>query len=321
MVKTMTMTTTMTTDGYGSVEISSGSPDPFAQVLVKADPIEINGGYRQVYGFAITAENAEKVDFLTENGDNWELIEYPFQSGAIEPIFVTNKPRILVLGSSKLYMRPKDRDPKIGFRLFDENDYRANKLIYNLFTQYAVFFVSSQGKLMHETPLKIRLKGVIGAQFARYYGSLFKSTKKQKESEQSAFCDALKEKVGRSSPLVKDATFFAQHAFEPIMRPEKKGQGSNSVNLGCIVGWKQRDDVISPEGKLNFGYRITSAQDREIVNEFVKKIEAKEEKWDLDAYFSRKKEQNQPNEMQLNEMIGVGAAYEYPAGYDDESFD
>lgn len=303
---------------FGENEIKLYSADPFAQILAKADPIKVNGGYKQAFGFAVTAENAEKVGFSVEENDYWELIEYPFQGSAeTVALFLTSKPRILVLGQSRLYMRLRESE-KIEYTPFNKDIYLENKKLYTLVTQYAIFFVNQNGMLMHDIPLKIRMKGVLGAQFSRFYGApQFKP--KREEKGQISFCDYLRNYAKYESPspnLSTNANYYAQMSFEPIFKVERKGQGNSSVNLGCIAGWKER-----PKNGEDLGYRIVDPGQRMKVNELVGKILRKEDGWDMDAYFSRKKEQNQPNEMQPNTMIGVGAAYEYPAGYDDESFD
>lgn len=302
---------------FGENEIKLYSADPFAQMLAKADPIKINGGYRQAFGFAVTAENAEKVGFSVGEGSCWELIEYPFQGGAeMVLLFLTSKPRILVLGASRLYMRLRESE-KIEYIQFSRDTkhiYLENKKDYTLVTQYAIFFVNQNGILMHDIPLKIRLKGVLGAQFSRLYGAPQVPTKRD-EKGQISFCDYLKNYAKqeiKSPSLATNANYYAQMAFEPIFRAERKGQGNNSVNLGCIVGWKER-----PNNGKDLGYRITADPgQRTKVNEFVGKVLRKEDNWDLDAYFFRKEQQSQPNE-----VVGVGANYEYPAGYDDESFE
>lgn len=298
---------------YNQIQ-SESNIAPFAQYLTKTDPVNIQGGWKQVYGFVVSAKNAELVDFTVQEEDKWELIDFPFQTGKTDTIFVSANPRICVLGSSRLYMAEKAN--RTEYKPYNKDFYQANKDAYHIYTQYGVFFVSQKGLLMHNKPLFIRLKGVVGAQFARYYGVPNPNTStKIKQNEQMAFCDALKVQAKEfDSKQLTNANYYAEQAFEPVIKSEKKGVGSQSMNMGCIVGWKQRPSLSNKEP----GYSVADSE-KEKINEFLVKILTKEPGWNMEEYFMPKL---QPAQVSPGFENLVGASYSAYAPEDDyESFE
>ncbi len=103
----------------------------------------------QPYGFGITVDNAESVNFQPD--DSFKLIDYTFESGDTSPIYLTTTPRMVNCAPQQ----GDGRDVKKGHpdegRVVEVPQGEWDKAKHKALQRHIVFFVGKNKQLLHTT--------------------------------------------------------------------------------------------------------------------------------------------------------------------------
>lgn len=100
----------------------------------------------QPYGFGITVDNAEAVNFQPD--DSFKLIDYTFESGDTSPIYLTTTPHMLIVHRIKVMAEIKKGHPDEG-RVVEVPSGEWDKTKHKAIQRHIIFFVAKDKKLLH----------------------------------------------------------------------------------------------------------------------------------------------------------------------------
>jgi len=193
---------------------------PFAQIFNPDD----NGG---AWGFALTEKNAIAGGVAVPG--TWEKVDREFRSGDVETIYVTKKPRLLILGGSALIMR--DRTTRTPIAKFDFKTY--NKTQHSLYRRVWCYIINQEGNFCHLDPLAISIGGASGASFMSTW---FKAKPRSGFVDEMESLYAAAVKKPKSS---KGELFHAHCIYEPILNLEKRGVPPTASKVTITSGYNK----------------------------------------------------------------------------------
>lgn len=201
----------------------AGSSTPFCQILNPK-------GSRSEFGFSITELNVERSGFQPPS--DWKKSKYKFGgiNGTWEEVYVTQTPRLLILGASNLFIR--DREDRKKTELFDFNKY--NKVDHLLYKRAWCFILDSENKLCHQEPMSLPLSGAAGTSFSCAWLT--------NKPSRSGFIKDMEELYAstRNIPCkVMGSLFHAHCVFEPIIELKDRGLGSNISEVSIVEEYKK----------------------------------------------------------------------------------
>jgi hypothetical protein len=167
----------------------------------------------QKYGIAVTATNAEIAQF--ELLDSWQPTEHQFKDGTIETLFVTQKPKLLILNRAKPMM--SNATETIAY---DKNKCRQEG--YKAFSYVVVWFLDNKNKPISKLPFRLRCSGFSGLTFLRNYDY---------HNNPHSFCQqflAVYQSLTSDRAIDKNEVFYAHAVFQPQFVRQKV---TSMVNL------------------------------------------------------------------------------------------
>jgi len=187
---------------------------PWCQII---NPQWGNDGLKP-YGLALTQEKANMVGFTPDH--NWQQVEYTFGSGEITKLFITTKPRLVVVRRGPVCIKDRSTNITLG-RLADHYDtFMSEKLKFKTFVRYLIFLVGQNQKFLHQSPLRLTMSGAAAASF----GEAFRSSKAGLVA--GGFTVELEKAYAAYSnqPVTaKNALFHAHGIFCPVIESVEKG--------------------------------------------------------------------------------------------------
>ncbi len=243
------------------------------------------------YGLAITQEKADMVGFTPD--DNWQQVEYAFGSGEVTPLFITTKPRLLVVRRGPVFIKDRSTGITLG-RLADYYDtFMSEKLKFKTFTRYLIFLVGLNQKFLHESPLRLTMSGAAAASF----GEAFRSYKAGVVA--GGFTLELEKAYAayRKQPVsTKSALFHAHGIFCPVIDAVEKGNEKKALVAATV-------DYGHPTGENLTDYLIASnSEESAIICQT------------FEDYKDFAKEQQKPDTK--NDVQEVPSAYDFNDEYD-----
>lgn len=196
--------------GFAGEEFARESV-PYAQFL-NADS--------QKYGIAVTSTNAELAKF--ELIDTWQPLEHQFNDGTIETLFVTTKPRLVILNRSKPLMSnasetiPYDKD-------------KCKQEGYKAFSYAIVWFLDNKNKPISQLPFRLKCSGFSGLTFLRNYNY---------HDNPHSFCKqflAVYQSLTSDRAIDKNEIFYAHAVFQPQFVRQKVSSSVNGQSSLAVV--------------------------------------------------------------------------------------
>jgi hypothetical protein len=182
----------------------------------------------QPYGFEITIDNAEAVDFQPD--DAFQLINYTFESGDTNKIYLTTTPRMVIVHRSKVMAEIKKGYPDEGKVIMPSGEWDKNK--YKAIQRHIIFFVDKNKKLLHTTPLIFTPKSAAWGSFSNHYSS------RERGRLTGGFCSELQEAYtqnkGQKGRRMSDL-FFTHGIFSATLKDEERGEGTNTAFVCATV--------------------------------------------------------------------------------------
>lgn len=237
-------------DSFDSQQMADVSP--FAQIL---NPI-VSKGVVKPFGLGITEKNAEAIQFNPSS--EWVLEEREFTTGK-EMVWMSAKPRVLIIRQSELFLRNKLTKKVIGFGGKNYNSETEQN-----FTTAFLLILRNDNTLAHEiyvdeegnksaTPLKISLVGVAGIKFSESFIS--KRYKKRPPKTTGLVVDiesafAFK-KYGKTVEVLqkegirttKDSDFWAHCVYAPTFEYDEAGKPGKMSAIARVNSY----EVPTPE--------------------------------------------------------------------------
>lgn len=182
----------------------------------------------QPYGFGITVDNAESVNFQPD--DSFKLIDYTFESGDTSPIYLTTTPRMVIVHRSKVMAEMKKGHPDEG-RVVEVPTGEWDKTKHKALQRHIVFFVGKNKQLLHSTPLLFTPKSAAWGSFSNHYAL------RERGRLAGGFCYELQEAYTQSKGQKgrrMNALFFAHGIFSITLKDEERGEDTNTA-LVCAT--------------------------------------------------------------------------------------
>lgn len=167
----------------------------------------------------MTLKNATEAGFIPPN-TGWTESKIKFGTAEKETVYLSQSPRLLILGISPLFM--KDRKPVQMTlpKLYNKDTY--DKVSQVLFRRAWCYILDEQNERCHNEPLAIALKGAAGASIMASY---------LKINPRSGFIADMEKlyaaKVGQPNKP-KNNLFHAHCVYEPVLGLENRGSASSS---------------------------------------------------------------------------------------------
>ena len=179
----------------------------------------------QNYGLAITSTNAQGAEF--ELTDSWEIVEHEFSDGTRETLFVTKKPKLLVLNRSEPLMSSELEVIPYNKAKFSEGNYQA-------FSYIVVWFLDKDNQTISTLPFRLKCSGYSGLTFLKNYSYYNNS-----ESFTKKFLHVYKSLTGDTA-IEKNNIFYAHAIYQPKLVRTKvtsrfNGQSSFAVITDSFV--------------------------------------------------------------------------------------
>jgi hypothetical protein len=217
----MTTTAPSTAIDFSSPEFQyeGGSSTTFCQIL--------NPKGRSDFGFCITKKNIEQSNF--EPPDDWEKSSFKFGKAEPEEVYLTKTPRLLILGTSRLFMRDRIIDKKSAQKspqLFSSEKY--NRINHVLYKRAWCFVLDKDNNRCHQEPLALPLSGAAGTSFSCAWLT--------NKPNRSGFIQEMEELYAQTRNIpykMMGALFHAHCVYEPII--ELKERGTDNVSEVSVV--------------------------------------------------------------------------------------
>lgn len=242
---TTTRTTTMTNySAFENEEYKQTSNTlPFAQII---NPRLTKTGILPC-GIALTEENAHAVGF--KGAPNWEKIDYIFKTGVATPLWITQRPRILIVARSLVYLRERETSAFVGSLKDNYKAWEANKRDFKTFSRAFGFILNDKNELAHDKILSFSLNGASGASFNAGWLSI-------KQMKRAGFCYEVEEafaQVQKKTYEAKNGIFHAHCIYQPIMEADERGQGQDTSLVAVTSDYahpaaKTLKDFLLPPG-------------------------------------------------------------------------
>ncbi len=182
----------------------------------------------QPYGFGITVDNAESVNFQPD--ESFKLIDYTFESGDTSPVYLTTKPSLVIVQRSKVMAEIKKGYPDEG-RVVEVPTGEWDKKKHKPIQRHIVFFVGKNKQLLHSTPLVFTPKSAAWGSFDNHYAL------RERGRLAGGFCYELQEAYTVSKGQKgrrMNALFFAHGIFSVTLKDEERGEDTNTA-LVCAT--------------------------------------------------------------------------------------
>ncbi len=182
----------------------------------------------QPYGFGITVENAEAVNFQPD--DSFKLIDYTFESGDTSRVYLTTTPSMVILHRSKVMAEIKKGHPDEG-RVVEVPQGEWDKTKHKALQRHIVFFVGKNKQLLHATPVLFTPKSAAWGSFSNHYAL------RERGRLAGGFCYELQEAYTQSKGQKgrrMNALFFAHGIFSVTLKDEERGEDTNTA-LVCAT--------------------------------------------------------------------------------------
>ena len=192
---------------------SASASTPFAQIINPKDE-------ELPWGFCITLKNATEAGFIPPDR-GWKESKIKFGNAEKETVYLSQSPRLLILGMSPLFM--KDRTPQTSTpsRIYNKGTY--DKVAHVLFRRAWCYILDENNQRCHNEPLAIALKGAAGASIMASYLKINPRTGFIADMEKLYAA-----KVGQPNKP-KNHLFHAHCVYEPVLGLENRGSASSSL--------------------------------------------------------------------------------------------
>ncbi len=192
---------------------SASASAPFAQIINPKDEA-------LPWGFCVTLKNATEAGFIPPD-KGWKESKIKFGNAEKETVYLSQSPRLLILGVSPLFMKNRPPAPVTPPKLYDKGTY--DKASQVLFRRVWCYILDENNQRCHNEPLAIALKGAAGASLMASY---------LKVNPRSGFIADMEKlyalKVGQPSKP-KNHLFHAHCVYEPVLKLEYRGSASSSL--------------------------------------------------------------------------------------------
>lgn len=186
---------------------------PFAQIINPKDEA-------LPWGFCLTFKNALQSGFIPPN-TGWEESKIKFGNAEKEGVYLSQVPRLLILGMSPLFMKSRTPAQVTTPKLYDKGAYDKTSQV--LFRRAWCYILDEHNERCHNEPLAIALKGAAGASIMASY---------LKINPRSGFIADMEKlyaaKVGQPNKP-KNSLFHAHCVYEPVLKLEYRGSSSSSL--------------------------------------------------------------------------------------------